>query len=78
MRSDDNLGGGPPAAGTGHDNWLRRRLAFVPRPLRFIAVGCLGLFADLAVFTVIPMHAQHPLAARLVSHRLRDGTDVAS
>lgn len=67
MRSDGNLGGGLPAAAAGHDNWLRRRLAFVPRPLRFIAVGGLGLFADLAVFTAIPMHAKHPLVARLAS-----------
>jgi putative flippase GtrA len=67
MRPDGNLGSGFPAAAAGHDNWLRRRLAFIPRPLRFIAVGGLGLFADLAIFTAIPMHAHHPLATRLIS-----------
>ncbi len=67
MRSDGNLGSGLPAAAAGHDNWLRRRLAFIPRPLRFIVVGGLGLLTDLAIFTAIPMHAHHPLAARIVS-----------
>jgi putative flippase GtrA len=67
MRSDGNLGSGFPAAAAGHDNWLRRRLAFIPRPLRFIVVGGLGLFADLTIFTAIPMHAQQPLAARIAS-----------
>lgn len=68
MRSSDDPGSGLSAAVSGHaDNWLRRRLAPVPRPLRFLAVGALGLVADLAVFTAIPMHAQHPLAARIAS-----------
>jgi putative flippase GtrA len=47
--------------------WLRRHVAALPRPLRFLCVGAAGLTTDLIVFTAIPLHAQHPLAARIVS-----------
>ncbi len=39
----------------------------VPRPLRFIAVGCIGLLTDLGVFTLIAAYVHYPLAVRLVS-----------
>ncbi len=40
---------------------------FLPRSLRFLGVGGLGLLIDLAIFTLIIAHAPHPLLARLVS-----------
>ncbi len=39
----------------------------LPRPLRFLAVGGIGLTTDLCVFTVIATYGHHPLAVRLVS-----------
>jgi putative flippase GtrA len=39
----------------------------LPRPLRFLGVGSLGLITDLGVFTLILAHGPHPLLARLVS-----------
>jgi putative flippase GtrA len=39
----------------------------LPRPMRFIIVGGLGLLTDLSVFTVIAGFGHHPLAVRLVS-----------
>lgn len=46
---------------------LRRRMQILPRPLRFLCVGAVGLMTDLSVFTAIPLHAQHPLVARVAS-----------
>jgi putative flippase GtrA len=48
-------------------DWLRDAAERLPRPLRFIAVGGLGLVTDLCVFTVIAAYGHHPLAIRLVS-----------
>jgi putative flippase GtrA len=39
----------------------------VPRPLRFIVVGGIGLVTDLGVFTLIVTFVPSPLAVRLVS-----------
>jgi putative flippase GtrA len=39
----------------------------VPRPLRFVAVGGIGLVTDLSVFTLIVAYVPSPLAVRLVS-----------
>jgi putative flippase GtrA len=39
----------------------------LPRPVRFMIVGCAGLVTDLCVFTVIAGFGHHPLAIRLVS-----------
>jgi putative flippase GtrA len=39
----------------------------VPRPLRFIVVGGIGLVTDLCVFTLIVAYVPSPLAVRLVS-----------
>jgi putative flippase GtrA len=46
---------------------VRRLVAILPRPLRFLGVGGLGLITDLAIFTVAIDHGLPPLAARLVS-----------
>lgn len=46
---------------------VRRLAAFLPRPLRFLGVGGLGLIADLAVFTFAISHGLPPLVARLLS-----------
>lgn len=56
----------PGHAGSDHDP-VRRFFAILPRPLRFLGVGGLGLITDLAVFTAIIGHGVPPLAARLVS-----------
>jgi len=39
----------------------------LPRPVRFLAVGGLGLITDLGVFTLLIAAWPHPLLARLVS-----------
>jgi putative flippase GtrA len=39
----------------------------VPRPLRFLVVGGLGLMTDLGAFTLVAAYGHHPLAARLIS-----------
>ena len=46
---------------------VRRLFLALPRPIRFLGVGGLGLITDLAVFTAIIGHGVSPLAARLVS-----------
>jgi putative flippase GtrA len=46
---------------------LRHLAAKLPRPLRFLAVGSLGLLTDITIFTLILMHWPHPLFARLIS-----------
>jgi putative flippase GtrA len=46
---------------------VRRLAEILPRPLRFLGVGALGLITDLAVFTLLIAHDPHPLVARLVS-----------
>jgi putative flippase GtrA len=56
----------PRHASADHDP-VRRFFAVLPRPLRFLGVGGLGLITDLAIFTLIVAHAPHPLLARLVS-----------
>jgi putative flippase GtrA len=43
---------------------LEKRL---PRPLRFLGVGAIGLLVDLSVFTAIPAHMDHPLTVRLIA-----------
>ncbi len=39
----------------------------VPRPLRFIVVGGIGLVTDLSVFTLVVAYVPSPLAVRLIS-----------
>ena len=49
------------------DDLLRRCAERLPRPIRFLGVGGIGLIADLAVFTVVVGAGFHPLVARLAS-----------
>jgi putative flippase GtrA len=49
------------------DDPLRRLIGWLPRPLRFLGVGGIGLVTDLTVFTLIHMAGAHPLVARAVS-----------
>jgi putative flippase GtrA len=60
------VGETPGRASFDHDP-VRRLFAVLPRPLRFLGVGGLGLITDLAVFTLIIAQAPHPLLARLAS-----------
>lgn len=53
-------------AAQAHDP-VRALVDGLPRPLRFLGVGGLGLVTDLAVFTLVLTHFPHPLLARLVS-----------
>ena len=46
---------------------VRGFFAVLPRPLRFLGVGGLGLITDLAVFTLVVAHGINPLGARLIS-----------
>ena len=46
---------------------LRRCASRLPRPLRFLAVGSMGLLTDLSVFTILIGDGTHPLSARVVS-----------
>ncbi len=46
---------------------VRRRLESLPRPIRFLGVGGLGLITDLAIFTLLIAHEPHPLLVRLAS-----------
>ena len=49
------------------DDPVRRFFAVLPRPLRFLGVGGLGLITDLAIFTLVIAHGLNPLGARLIS-----------
>jgi putative flippase GtrA len=46
---------------------LRRVAERLPRPLRFLGVGGIGLIADLGAFTIIASFGPHALLARLGS-----------
>ena len=69
-RSDMELGEAvhtiPEPAASDHDP-IRQFVDVMPRPLRFLSVGAVGLVTDLAVFTAVLEHGLHPLLARLVS-----------
>jgi putative flippase GtrA len=58
-----------PGAAAAIDDPVRALLEVLPRPIRFLGVGALGLVVDLAVFTLVIAHAYHPhpFLARLVS-----------
>jgi putative flippase GtrA len=42
---------------------LRALIAKFPRPMRFLAVGGLGLATDIALFTILAWQGVHPLVA---------------
>jgi len=46
---------------------IRALAQALPRPIRFLGVGAIGLITDLAIFTLIIAHTPHPLLARLCS-----------
>jgi putative flippase GtrA len=50
-----------------NSDWVDRLMAVIPRPVRFLGVGALGLLTDLSIFTVIAGHGFNPLLARLLS-----------
>ena len=50
----------------GHDP-LRALAERLPRPLRFLAVGALGLATDFCLFTILIGYEPRPLLMRLVS-----------
>ncbi len=60
-------GGATSAPAIALDDPVRGYFEMLPRPLRFLGVGGLGLVADLAVFTIILGHGLNPLVARAVS-----------
>jgi putative flippase GtrA len=47
--------------------WLAALAERLPRPIRFVIVGCTGLAVDLGLFTAIVAYAHHPLIARLLT-----------
>jgi putative flippase GtrA len=59
--------GGATPARADLDDPVRRVFEVLPRPLRFLGVGGLGLVTDLAVFTIVLNHGLNPLLARVVS-----------
>jgi len=59
--------GTAPTPAAALDDPVRRLLEILPRPIRFLGVGGLGLITDLGVFTAILGHGVPPLTARLVS-----------
>jgi putative flippase GtrA len=65
--ADPAIGPAAPVQPVATQDPIRRLAEVLPQPLRFLAVGSLGLIVDLAVFTVIIAHEPHPLLARLVS-----------
>lgn len=46
---------------------LRTLAEYLPRPVRFLAVGGIGLTTDLCVFTALIGYAPRPLLMRIVS-----------
>jgi len=50
-----------------HGRGVRQLAERLPRPIRFIIVGCTGLAVDLGLFTAIEAYAHHPLVVRLVT-----------
>jgi len=49
------------------DDPLRALAEKLPRPLRFLGVGAIGLLVDLTVFTILISFSPRPLLMRLVS-----------
>lgn len=60
------LDAGVKSASSGRDP-LRALAERLPRPLRFLGVGGLGLTTDFCVFTILMGYAPRPLLVRLVS-----------
>jgi len=56
-----------PAGAAAAGDPLRDHVEVLPRPVRFLAVGGLGLITDLSVFSALIAHGVGPLAARVLS-----------
>jgi putative flippase GtrA len=56
----------PKRSGIGREP-VRTLIEALPRPVRFLGVGGLGLVTDLGIFTLIVAHHPQPLLARLIS-----------
>jgi len=56
-----------PAVASADSGRADRLMAAMPRPVRFLGVGALGLLTDLSIFTIIVGHDFDPLLARLLS-----------
>jgi len=67
MDRRDTRDSASPACPAGSDDPLRRLAERLPRPLRFIVVGSLGLVTDLGTFTALIAAFDRPLLVRLVS-----------
>jgi putative flippase GtrA len=67
MRNFDGADSAAIPPRTAQDDILRRYAERLPRVVRFLGVGSLGLLTDMAVFTLVIGAGIHPLAARLVS-----------
>jgi len=67
MRVSTVESGATPAPAVHDHDPVRQFVEILPRPLRFLGVGGLGLITDLAIFTLLIAHAPHPLLARLIS-----------
>jgi putative flippase GtrA len=61
------MGHGDTKSLAGHMYMLRQLINRVPRPLRFLAIGGLGLLTDVSIFTALVAYGGHPLLLRLVS-----------
>ena len=57
----------PARSAAGGADPLRTLAQCLPRPLRFLGVGALGLTTDFCVFTILMGYAPRPLLVRLVS-----------
>jgi|SRR5215831_14456233 putative flippase GtrA len=55
-----------PTTSSASSDWVDR-LTAVPRLVRFLGVGALGLFTDLGIFSIITRHGFDPLLVRPLS-----------
>lgn len=60
-------GGVDRAHGSIETDKIRQLAKYLPRPLRFLAVGGLGITTDIGFFTLSATHGAHPLIARVLS-----------
>src|SRR3974390_2842092 len=56
-----------PAVSSADSDWVGWLMAAMPRPVRFLGVGALGLITDLSIFTMITRHGFNLLLVRLLS-----------
>jgi putative flippase GtrA len=67
-KGEDGAAQGAPSPRAGsRDDAVRKLIEALPRPVRFLGVGGLGLVTDLGIFTLIVAYHPQPLLARLIS-----------